>query len=39
MAVENEDKHNWYVFKTALGELEETIAIYQSNDFSYHIYT
>ena len=37
--VENEDKDNWFVFKTALGNLEETIAIYKLNDFSYHIYT
>ena len=35
--VEEEDKNNWYVFKTALGELEKTIAIYKLNDFSYHI--
>ena len=37
--IENEDKDNWFVFKTALGELEETIAIYKLNNFSYHIYT
>ena len=36
--VENEDKNNWYAFKTALGNLEETIAIHELNDFSYHIY-
>ena len=36
--IENEDKDNWFVFKTALGELEETIAVYKLNDFSYHIY-
>ena len=36
--IENEDKDNWFVFKTALGELEETIAIYKLNNFSYHIY-
>ena len=36
--VENEDKDNWFVFKTALGKLEETIAIYKLNDFAYHIY-
>ena len=35
--IENEDKNNWYVFKTALGELEDTVAIYKLNDFSYHI--
>ena len=33
--VEEEDKNNWYVFKTTLDE--ETIAIYKLNDFSYHI--
>ena len=37
--IENEDKDNWFVFKTALGELEETIAIYKLNDFAYHIYS
>ena len=31
--IENEDKSNWYVFKTALGNLEETIAIYKLNNF------
>ena len=36
--IENEDKDNWFVFKTALGDLEETIAIYKLNNFSYHIY-
>ena len=36
--VENEDKDNWFVFKTALDNLEETIAIYKLNNFSYHIY-
>ena len=36
--IENEDKDNWFVFKTALGELEETIAIYKLNNFSYYIY-
>ena len=38
ISVENEDKDDWFVFKTALGNLEETIAIYKLNDFSYHIY-
>ena len=36
--VEKEDKDNWYVFKTALGELEETIAIYKIHNFSYHVF-
>ena len=36
--IENEDKNNWFVFKTALDNLEETIAIYKLNNFSYHIY-
>ena len=36
--IENEDKDNWFVFKIALGDLEETIAIYKLNNFSYHIY-
>ena len=36
--IENEDKINWFVFKTALDNLEETIAIYKLNNFSYHIY-
>ena len=36
--IENEDKDNWMVFKTALGELEETIAIYKLNNFSYYVY-
>ena len=36
--IENEDKNNWYVFKTTLDEPEETIAIYKLNNFSYHIY-
>ena len=36
--IENEDKDNWFVFKTALSNLEETIAIYKLNNFSYHIY-
>ena len=31
--IENEDKNNWYVFKTALGNLEETIAIYKLKFF------
>ena len=38
LPIENEDKSNWYVLATALGEPEETIAIYELNDFSYHIY-
>ena len=37
--IENEDRNNWYAFKTALDNLEETIAIYKLNNFSYHIYT
>ena len=36
--IENEDKDIWFVFKTALGELEETIAIYKLNNLSYHVY-
>ena len=36
--IENQDKDNWFLFKTALGELEETITIYKLNNFSYHIY-
>ena len=36
--IENEDEDNWFVFKTALDELEETIAIYKLKNFSYHIH-
>ena len=36
--IENEDKDNWYVFKTALDNLEQTIAVDKLNNFSYYIY-
>ena len=36
--IENEDKDNWFLFKTTLGNIEETIAIYKLNNFSCYIY-
>ena len=34
--VEHEDKNSWYVFKTALSNLDETVATCKLSDCSYH---
>ena len=38
IAVEKEDIQNWFIYQTIDNEVEEVVAIYKLNNFSYHIY-